>query len=117
MSKQRILVVDDEEAICDVISFNLEIEGYDVEAAYSAEEALTKDIASIDEILEKRDRLFEDIATVTKNQLQRINDTSVETPTRASLLYLEILNETKSMVLQARNLVKSQRYFIENQIQ
>lgn len=76
-----------------------------------------KDFASIDEILEKRDRLFEDIATVTKNQLQRINDTSVETPTRASLLYLEILNETKSMVLQARNLVKSQRYFIENQIQ
>lgn len=48
MSKQRILVVDDEEAICDVISFNLEIEGYDVEAAYSAEEALTKDIASKD---------------------------------------------------------------------
>ena len=48
MSKQRILVVDDEETICDVISFNLEIEGYDVEAAYSAEEALTKDIASKD---------------------------------------------------------------------
>ena len=76
-----------------------------------------KDFASIDEILDKRDRLFEEIAFVTKNQLQRINDTSIETPTRASLLYLDILNETKSMVLQARNLVKSQRYFIENQIQ
>lgn len=76
-----------------------------------------KDYASIDEILDKRDRLFEEIAFVTKNQLQRINDTSIETPTRASLLYLDILNETKSMVLQARNLVKSQRYFIENQIQ
>lgn len=48
MSKQRILVADDEEAICDVIRFNLEIEGYDVEVAYSAEEALSKDIASKD---------------------------------------------------------------------
>lgn len=48
MNKERILVVDDEEAICDVISFNLEIEGFEVEVAYSAEEALTKDIASKD---------------------------------------------------------------------
>lgn len=51
MSKQRILVVDDEEAICDVICFNLEIEGYEVEVAYSAEEALSKDIASMNLII------------------------------------------------------------------
>ena len=31
-----------------------------------------------------------------------------------SILYLTILNETKSMVLQSRNLLKSQRYFLEH---
>ena len=33
--------------------------------------------------------------------------------TKASILYLTILNETKSMVLQSRNLLKSQQYFLE----
>ena len=32
--------------------------------------------------------------------------------TRASELYLNILNETKNMVLQSRNLLKSQAYFL-----
>lgn len=41
---QRILVVDDEESICEILQFNLEVEGYEVEVAYSAEEALSKDI-------------------------------------------------------------------------
>lgn len=39
-NKTRILVVDDEETLCDVLKFNLELEGYDVDVAYSAEEAL-----------------------------------------------------------------------------
>ena len=34
--------------------------------------------------------------------------------TKASILDLTILNETKSMVLQSRNLLKSQRYFLEH---
>ncbi len=38
--KKRILVVDDERDICEILSFNLENEGYEVEAAPSAEEAL-----------------------------------------------------------------------------
>ena len=37
---QRILIVDDEESICEILQFNLEVEGYEVEVAYSAEEAL-----------------------------------------------------------------------------
>ena len=40
MERTKILVVDDEETLCDVLKFNLEIEGYDVDVAYSAEEAL-----------------------------------------------------------------------------
>ena len=37
---QRILVVDDEEDLCEILRFNLEAEGYEVETANSAEEAL-----------------------------------------------------------------------------
>ncbi|MDR0422641.1 MAG: response regulator transcription factor [Proteiniphilum sp.] len=36
----RILVVDDERDICDILRFNLEGEGYDVDVAFSGEEAL-----------------------------------------------------------------------------
>lgn len=42
----RILVVDDEQDLCEILKFNLETEGYLVETANSAEEALEKDIAS-----------------------------------------------------------------------
>lgn len=40
MTKQRILVVDDEESLCEILKFNLETEGYEVTTALSAEEAL-----------------------------------------------------------------------------
>ncbi len=40
MDKKKILVVDDEKDICDILQFNLENEGYIVDVAYSAEEAL-----------------------------------------------------------------------------
>lgn len=40
--KYRILVVDDEEDICEILQFNLSIAGYTVETAASAEEALYK---------------------------------------------------------------------------
>ena len=49
-----------------------------------------------------------------KSQLRRINS-NPSTSTRASVLYLTILNETKTMVLQSRNLLKSQHYFLESQ--
>ena len=42
----RILVVDDEEDLCEILKFNLETEGYTVETANSAEEALTLDLTS-----------------------------------------------------------------------
>ncbi|MDE7126247.1 MAG: response regulator transcription factor, partial [Muribaculaceae bacterium] len=42
----KILVVDDEESICDILKFNLEKDGYEVDCACSAEEALEKDTAS-----------------------------------------------------------------------
>lgn len=39
--EERILVVDDEKDICDILQFNLEHEGYKVDLANSAEEALS----------------------------------------------------------------------------
>ena len=51
-------------------------------------------------------------AEAIKSQLRRINgDETVST--RASVLYLTILNETRTMVLQLRNLLKAQRHFLE----
>lgn len=47
----RILVVDDEQDLCEILKFNLETEGYQVVTANSAEEALEKDIASYNLLL------------------------------------------------------------------
>lgn len=41
MAKEKILVVDDEESLCEILQFNLEVEGYQADVAYSAEQALT----------------------------------------------------------------------------
>lgn len=40
MAKYKILVVDDEESLCEILQFNLEVEGYEADVAYSAEQAL-----------------------------------------------------------------------------
>ncbi|MBQ8674402.1 MAG: response regulator transcription factor [Bacteroides sp.] len=45
MNDYRILVVDDEEDLCEILKFNLENEGYEVDTANSAEEALKMNIA------------------------------------------------------------------------
>ena len=51
MNETRILVVDDEEDLCEILKFNLENEGYEVDTANSAEEALKLDICSYQLIL------------------------------------------------------------------
>lgn len=47
----RILVIEDDETLCDTIQFNLELEGYSADRAFSAEEALTMNPADYDLIL------------------------------------------------------------------
>jgi len=51
MSKCRVLVVDDEEDLCEVIRYALEAEGYSVDVVYSAEEALKKNITEYNLLL------------------------------------------------------------------
>ena len=42
--RSRILVIDDEEALCEILRYNLFKDGYDVDVSYSAEDALTRDL-------------------------------------------------------------------------
>lgn len=51
MDKYRILVVDDEESLCEILKFNLEREGYDVTTATSAEEALALELGELDLVI------------------------------------------------------------------
>ena len=49
--KQRILVVDDEHDLCEILRFNLETAGYEVVVAYSAEEVQAHDVTRFQLIL------------------------------------------------------------------
>ena len=86
----------------------------DVESIYRRINQMLRegDFSDIEEVLTLRDQLFESIAEAIKSELGRINEAAVNT--KASMLYLTILNETKNMVLQSRNLLKSQQYFLKH---
>ena len=47
----RILIVDDEETLCEALRFNLEAEGYRVDTANSAEQVLAMDVSGYDLLL------------------------------------------------------------------
>lgn len=49
--KYKILVVDDERDLCEILQFNLSSEGYEIEVALSGEEALKKPIEQFDLLL------------------------------------------------------------------
>lgn len=42
----KILIIDDEKEICEILKYNLQLEGYDTDVVYSAEEALSFDLTS-----------------------------------------------------------------------
>lgn len=99
------------EQIVDLMRVNDEVEAI---FAKINEMLRSKDFSELETVLEMRDSLFDTIVEATKHQLARIQD-DTSTSTKASLLYLTILNETKTMILQARNLLKSQQYFLQQQ--
>lgn len=51
MANYKILVVDDEEDLCEILKFNLEVEGYEVDTANSAEEALQMNLSEYNLLL------------------------------------------------------------------
>jgi DNA-binding response OmpR family regulator len=48
---KRILIVDDEEDLCEILQYNLDNEGFITDAAHSAEEALKKSLNDFDLLL------------------------------------------------------------------
>lgn len=73
MTQNRILVVDDEQTLCDALKLNLELEGYEVDTAGSAEEALAFDLSKYSLVL--LDVMMGEIsgfkmAKIMKNNLQ-----------------------------------------------
>ena len=86
----------------------------DVESIYRHINLMLRegDFSEIETVLTMRDQLFESIAEAIKSELGRINE--ARSNTKASMLYLTILTETKNMVLQSRNLLKSQQYFLKH---
>jgi len=51
MNGYRILVVDDEEDLCEILQFNLEGEGFLVDVCYSSESALKKELSAYNLLL------------------------------------------------------------------
>ena len=70
-----------------------------------------KDFSGLDDVMHMRDDLFGIIADTIKRQIKRVQE-DPQASTRASALFLNILGETKTMILQARNLIKSEAYFL-----
>lgn len=77
-TKKRILVVDDEETLCDALSFNLEAEGYDTATAHSAEEALSMDLAGFDLVL--LDIMMGDISGTQLAGIMKSNPATASVP-------------------------------------
>lgn len=78
MITKRILIVDDEETLCEVLKLNLENEGYDVDIAFSAEEALTYDLKSYSLIL--LDIMMGEISGIKMAKMLKADVTTAEIP-------------------------------------
>jgi len=67
----------------------------------------SKDYSDFDKLMEKRELLNDVYASSTKHQIQRAK--ANQSGTRNSTLFLYLVNETRTLILQSRNLMKSQR--------
>ncbi len=75
---KRILIVDDEETLCEVLRFNLEAEGYEVDVANSAEEALTMPLRDYSLIL--LDIMMGEISGTQMAKILKKNEATAEIP-------------------------------------
>jgi len=86
------------------------MKGLDIVMFYLALLDDRKPDADLDEIIARQQKLLDEISRIRKNQIKRIKE--FELQTRRSLLFLDLLAETKNLILYAINLLKSQRDFI-----
>lgn len=75
---QRILVVDDERTLCDVLKLNLELEGYKVDVTYSAEEAQRMPLSSYSLIL--LDVMMEEMTGIELTTIIRTDERTRNVP-------------------------------------
>lgn len=78
MTTKRILIVDDEETLCEVLKLNLENEGYDVDIALSAEQALSYDLQAYSLIL--LDIMMGEISGIKMAKMLKANVTTADIP-------------------------------------
>lgn len=78
MATERILIVDDEETLCEVLKLNLENEGYDVDIAFSAEQALTYNLEAYSLIL--LDVMMGEISGIKMAKMLKANVTTANIP-------------------------------------
>lgn len=78
MATERILIVDDEETLCEVLKLNLENEGYDVDIAFSAEQALTYNLESYSLII--LDIMMGEISGIKMAKMLKSNATTENIP-------------------------------------
>ena len=78
MAVERILIVDDEETLCEVLKLNLENEGYDVDIALSAEEALTYNLQTYSLIL--LDIMMGDISGIKMAKMLKADISTADIP-------------------------------------
>ena len=78
MAVERILIVDDEETLCEVLKLNLENEGYDVDIALSAEEALTYNLQIYSLIL--LDIMMGDISGIKMAKMLKADISTADIP-------------------------------------
>lgn len=76
--KRQILIVDDEATLCDTLAFCLEQEGFDVETAYSAEQALTMPLADFDLVL--LDIMMGEISGLQMARIMKSSPTTASVP-------------------------------------
>jgi len=69
-----------------------------------------KGFVDIDSIIQEQKKLIDRLTAINKSQLKRIK--KMESGTKNSTLYLNIMNETKNLLLFTVNLIKAQRDFL-----
>lgn len=75
---KRILVVDDEDTLCEALRFNLEAEGYEVDTAGSAEEVLAMDVSGYDLVL--LDIMMGEISGIQLAKILKVNPATASIP-------------------------------------
>ena len=75
---KRILVVDDEETLCEALRFSLEAEGFAVDVAYSAEDALALNLSIYDIFL--LDIMMGEISGTQLARIIKSNPNTANTP-------------------------------------